>query len=45
MYYDMFKFQQAYNENLINVGIEIVATYEMTQEMSSGDVIRRIVGK
>ena len=36
MFYDMSKFQQAYNENLIDVGIEIVATRDMTKEMSSG---------
>ena len=36
MFYGMSKFQQACDENLINVRIEIVATCEMNKEMSGG---------
>ena len=36
MFYDMSKFQHFYNAGKIDVGVEIVPTYEMMKEMSSG---------
>ncbi len=36
MFYDMSKFQHFYNAGKIDVGVEIVPTYDMMREMSSG---------
>ncbi len=36
MFYDMSKFQHFYNAGKIDVGVEIVPTYSMMREMSSG---------
>lgn len=36
MFYDMSKFQHFYNEDMIDVGVEIVPSYEMMRQMSSG---------
>lgn len=36
MFYDMSKFQHFYNAGLIDVGVEIVPTYNMMREMSTG---------
>lgn len=36
MFYDMSKFQHFYNAGKIDVGVEIVPTYDMMKEMSSG---------
>ena len=36
MFYDMSKFQHFYNAGKIDVGVEIVPTYDMMREMSTG---------
>lgn len=36
MFYDMSKFQHFYNAGIIDVGVEIVPTYNMMREMSTG---------
>ncbi len=36
MFYDMAKFQYFFNENLAEVGVEIVPTHSLSRQMSSG---------
>lgn len=36
MLYDLFKFQYFYNQNRIDVGIEILPSYSLQKQMSSG---------